>query len=146
MDQRVSIITLGVSDIKKSREFYKALGWKPVQHEHGESIVFFQCGGMVVALYPRELLAEDAGVSPAKNDEFSGITLAYNVNGKEEVHATVEQARKAGAKILKEPQDVFWGGYHSYIADPDGHLWEIAFNPFTLIDDKGRFMMEKCDD
>jgi len=146
MDQRVSIITLGVSDIKKSREFYKALGWKPVEHEHGESIVFFQCGGMVVALYPRELLAEDAGVSPAKNDEFSGITLAYNVNGKEEVHATVEQARKAGARILKEPQDVFWGGYHSYIADPDGHLWEIAFNPFTLIDDKGRFIMEACKD
>ena len=72
------------------------------------------------------------------------ITLAYNVNGKEEVHATVEQARKAGAKILKEPQDVFWGGYHSYVADPDGHLWEIAFNPFTLIDDKGRFLMEAC--
>ncbi len=146
MDQRVSIITLGVADIKKSHEFYKALGWKPVEHEHSESIVFFQCLGMVVALYPRELLAVDAGVSSAKNDEFSGITLAYNVNGKEEVHATVEQARKAGAKILKEPQDVFWGGYHSYVADPDGHLWEIAFNPFTLIDDKGRFMMGKCDD
>lgn len=142
MDQRVTIITLGVKDIPKSRAFYESLGWKPVKTEHGDSIVFFQCGGMVVALYPRDLLAEDAGVPAAKTDAFSGVTLAYNVNAKDEVHAAVEQARKAGAKILKEPQDVFWGGYHSYFADPDGHLWEIAFNPFTLVDDEGRFIME----
>ena len=143
MKQRVSIITLGIEDIPRSRAFYEVLGWKPIKHEHGGSIVFFQCGGMVVALYPRHLLAEDAGVSPDKKDQFSGITLAYNVNSKEEVHETIEQARKAGAKILKEPQDVFWGGYHGYFADPDGHLWEVAHNPFTLVDDQGRFIMEE---
>lgn len=142
MKQRVSLITLGVEDIKKSRDFYKALGWKPVEHEHGESVVFFQCLGMVLALYPHDLLADDAGVAPAKNNGFSGITLAYNVNSNEEVHEVIEQARKAGAKILKEPQDVFWGGYHSYFADPDGHLWEIAFNPFTRVDEQGRFIMQ----
>lgn len=144
MDQRVSIITLGVADLPESRAFYEAMGWKPVKHEHGESIVFFQCPGMVIALCPRDLLAQDAGVPAAKTDAFSGVTLAYNVNTKDEVHDMAEQARKAGAKILKEPQDVFWGGYHSYFADPDGHLWEVAFNPFAPLDDQGRFIMEGC--
>lgn len=142
MRQRISMITLGVEDIKKSRAFYKALGWKPVQHEHGDDIVFFQCGGMVLGLYPRDLLAQDAGISPVKKDRFSGVTLAYNVNSQEEVREITEQARAAGADIIKKPQGVFWGGYHSYFADPDGHLWEVAHNPFTQVDAQGRFIME----
>ncbi len=145
MEQRISMIGLGTLDLKRAKAFYEALGWKAIEHEHGENIVFFQCGDLVFSLYPRDLLAEDAGVENSDAKNFSGMTLAYNVRSKDDVHDAIERAKKAGAKILKEPQDVFWGGYHAYFQDTEGHTWEVAFNPFTLPDAQGRFIMEGCD-
>lgn len=128
MDQRISVITLGVKDIKASSQFYEKLGWKPSSTSN-EMITFFQAGGMVLALYPTQMLAEDALTSP-ESSGFRGFTLAQIMNTKEEVNSLIEQAVKAGGKKVKEPVEVFWGGYSGYFADPDGHLWEIAWNPF----------------
>jgi hypothetical protein len=132
MEPRISMITLGVSDLKKSRKFYeKGLGF-PVRPESQGDVVFFGLASTWLGLYPRKSLAEDAQV-PAKGSGFQGVTLAHNVRTKKEVDALLVQAKKAGAKIIKPAQEVFWGGYSGYFADPDGFLWEVAYNPHFWI-------------
>lgn len=127
MDARINVITLGVGDIKVSRKFYEALGFvaSSVSNEH---LVAFQMGGLVFCLYPMKSLAEDATVEP-NGRGFHNMTLAYNVARKNDVHRILEQAEKCGAKIVKPAQDAFWGGHSGYFSDPDGHLWEVAWNP-----------------
>ena len=126
MEQRLSVVTLGVADLARSQRFYDELGWKR-GNRHPE-VAFYQLNGIVLSLFSRERLAEDAQVS-AEGGGFSGIVLAYNARSRDEVDATLAEAEAAGAKILKPAQDVFWGGYSGYFADPDGHLWEVAWNP-----------------
>ncbi|MGP0020376.1 MAG: VOC family protein [Candidatus Sulfotelmatobacter sp.] len=133
MEQRVSIITLGVADLKRSRAFYERLGWRrSISKDDAEAIVFFQAGGMALALYPRHELAKDANVA-ADGHGFSGITLAYNGRTRAEVDSVLNQAAAAGAKIVKPAQEAFWGGYSGYFSDPDGFLWEVAWNPSFAI-------------
>ncbi len=127
MEQRISLITLGVVDLNRSREFYERLGWKRAMKDV-DGVVFFQAGGMALALYPRSDLAADATISP-DGSGFPGISLAYNTRTREEVDAVLEEAKAAGATLLKKAQDAFWGGYSGYFADPDGFPWEVAWNP-----------------
>ena len=127
MEQRVSIITLGVTDLDRSRQFYERIGWR-CSVAKSEGIVFFQSGGMAVALYPREELAKDANVAP-DGTGFQGVTLAYNARNRAEVDSVLADAVAAGAKLLKPAQEAFWGGYSGYFSDPDGFLWEVAWNP-----------------
>lgn len=134
MEQRISLVTLGVRDVAAARRFYEALGWRPAFAE--ESVAFFQVGGMVFSLFGRDALAEDANL-PAAGSGFSGIALAYNVRSPDEVAATLAEAERAGAKILKPAQQAFWGGTTGYFADPDGHVWEVAHNPHWVIADDG---------
>jgi uncharacterized protein len=127
MEQRLSIVTLGVSDLKRSREFYEHLGWRRSMVK-AEGVVFFQTGGMALALFPRNELAKDATIA-ADGQGFSGMSLAYNTRSREEVDSVLAEARNAGATILKPAEQAFWGGYSGYFADPDGFLWEVAWNP-----------------
>jgi uncharacterized protein len=131
MKPKISILTLGVSDLANSLRFYRdGLGFPTHNFKEEEGIVFFKLEGSWLALYPREKLAEDAQVE-AKGSGFAGFTLAHNVKTKAEVDRVVELAVSAGARLVKRPQEVFWGGYSGYFADPDGYLWEVAYNPFT---------------
>jgi catechol 2,3-dioxygenase-like lactoylglutathione lyase family enzyme len=140
MNQRLHIVTLGVSDLEVSRKFYsEKLGWKISRPQEG--IVFFQAGGVVLALFPREELAKDALVSSEGNG-FAGFSLAYNAQSKAEVDEIIRDLRSKGVKIIKEPQKVFWGGYSSYFADPDGYCWEVAHNPFFPFDENGNLKLE----
>ncbi len=133
MEQRVSLITLGTSDLERARRFYEALGWK-TGAEPGADVVFFQTGGMVVALWGRAALAADSAVPDSGG--FGGIGLAYNVRSPAEVDATLAEASAAGATITRAAAKTFWGGYSGVFVDPDGHPWEIAHNPrWTLADD-----------
>ena len=133
MQQRLSIVTLGVQDLARSLRFYRdGLGWQPSSASQ-EEIAFFQLGGIVLALYPREKLAEDVTVDPAGTG-FSGITLAYNTKSRDDVDAVLKLIQQLGERVIKPAQDVFWGGYSGYFADPDGHLWEVAWNPFFNFD------------
>jgi catechol 2,3-dioxygenase-like lactoylglutathione lyase family enzyme len=128
IEPRVSIVTLAVSDLSRAARFYKdGLGW-PLSSAGDEHIAFFKLSGLVLALYPRRALAEDATV-PAEGEGFRGVTLAHNVREKVQVAEVLRRAEKAGAKIVKPARDVFWGGHSGYFADPDGHLWEVAWNP-----------------
>jgi catechol 2,3-dioxygenase-like lactoylglutathione lyase family enzyme len=136
MEQRLSFITLGVADLDRSRAFYEALGWTASAYGDGKDIVFFQVGGLVLALIPREELAEDANVS-AEGSGFSGITLSHNVRSEAEVDATLAEAVAAGARLLRPGSRVFWGGYMGYFADPDGHNWEVCFNPQVPVQGDG---------
>ncbi len=130
MKPKIGIITLGVVDLKRSLVFYRdGLGFPTHDYKEEQGIVFFKLEGTWLALYPKEKLAEDLGMS-TEGSGFSGVTLAHNVNTKEEVDAAVELAVTAGAKLIKQPQEAFWGGYSGYFADPDGYLWEVAYNPF----------------
>jgi uncharacterized protein len=134
MEQRVSLITLGVSNLNRSREFYERLGWRHSMTK-AEGIVFFQAGGMALALYPRVELAKDANVAPEGNG-FNGVTLAYNTRNRSEVDSVLEEAQAAGAKVVKPAEEAFWGGYSGYFSDPDGFLWEVAWNPeFAIAED-----------
>jgi uncharacterized protein len=138
----LTVITLGVSDLARSRHFYcDDLGFSPssVSNDH---IVFLDAGGVVLALYPRDLLAKDAQLSP-KGSGFGGVTVARNVGTKAEVDAALDDARAAGAKILKPAQEAFWGGYSGYFADPDGHPWEVAYNPHWKLDAEGRVVLPR---
>ena len=135
MEQRVSLITLGVADLGRSLRFYEALGWKRGNRDDG--VVFFQLPGAIFALWARAALAEDAKVTDT-GAAFSGMTLAYNARSKADVDAVLAEAKAAGAKILKPAEDVFWGGYSGYFADPDGHVWEVAWNPGWSLDEAGR--------
>ncbi|HZB07301.1 MAG TPA: VOC family protein [Thermoleophilaceae bacterium] len=134
MEQRVSLITLGVGDLERSRAFYEALGWT-TGAAPADDVVFFQTGGMVVALWDRATLAEDSGVADAGG--WGGMTLAHNVRSPAEVDAVTEEARSAGGDIVREPAETFWGGYSAAFTDPDGHPWEIAHNPRWTIRDDG---------
>jgi uncharacterized protein len=134
MEQRVSLITLGVADLQRSREFYERLGWQRSMAE-AEGVVFFQAGGMALALYSRTELAKDAKISP-EGSGFSGIALAYNTRSREEVDSALAEAQAAGARILKPAEEAFWGGCSGYFADPDGFPWEVAWNPsFAILED-----------
>jgi catechol 2,3-dioxygenase-like lactoylglutathione lyase family enzyme len=139
IEPRLNIVTLGVADVEKAREFYEALGWRASSASQGD-IVFFQLGAMVLALYPRGLLAEDAGVEAAGGG-FAGITLAYNVRSIDEVAGFLSIAEAAGGKIVKPAQDVFWGGHSGYFADLDGHLWEVAWNPHFELNERGEVVL-----
>jgi predicted lactoylglutathione lyase len=135
MEQRVSIITLGVADLKRSQEFYERLGWRQSM-ANTEGIAFFQAGGMALALYPRLELAKDANVAP-DGQGFSGVSLAYNTSTRAEVDSVLEAAVAAGAKLIKPAKEAFWGGYSGYFSDPDGFLWEVAWNPSFAIAEDG---------
>lgn len=135
MEQRVSIVTLGVSDLSRSREFYERLGWRPSKASN-DAIVFFQAGCAALALYPRQELAQDANLA-ADSAGFRGFTLAYNARNREEVDSVLAEAERSGAVIVKPAQEAFWGGYSGYFSDPDGFLWEIAWNPFFSIEKDG---------
>ena len=130
MEQRLTVVTLGVSDLGRARGFYEALGWSTGAGPD-DDVVFFQVGGLVVSLWGRDQLAEDSGVEDSGG--WGGITLAHNVRSPEEVDAVIEEARKAGARIAREPAETFWGGYSSVFVDPDGHPWEVAHNPHWTI-------------
>jgi predicted lactoylglutathione lyase len=134
MDQRISLITLGVTDVPRARAFYEALGWMADAQPDAET-VFFQAGGIVVGLWVRAKLAADSGVQDAGG--WGGITPAHNVRSRQEVDAIIEQARAAGATIGREPAETFYGGYAGVFHDPDGHAWEIAHNPFWTVRDDG---------
>lgn len=130
MEQRVSLITLGVADVARSTAFYAALGWRG--HEV-DGTVFFQAGGQAVVLWDRRLLAADAGIEPDQPGGFGGIALAHNVRTREEVDEIMDVAERAGATITAPARATFYGGYAGYFTDPDGHVWEVAHNPgFTL--------------
>lgn len=135
MEQRYSIVTLGVADLERSASFYEGIGWRRVKM-NTENIVFFQCVGVALALYPKDKLAADVGIDAVGNG-FSGVTLAHNARSKPDVDTALKEAEAAGGVIVKPAQDVFWGGYSGYFQDPDGHLWEVAFNPFFALDDAG---------
>jgi uncharacterized protein len=126
VDQRLSLITLGVADVERARAFYEALGWS-TGAEPGDDVVFFQAGGMVVALWDRARLAEDSGVEDGGG--WGGVTLAYNVRSPAEVDAVIAEAEAAGAAIPRAGAETFWGGYSGVFVDLDGHPWEVAHNP-----------------
>lgn len=135
MEQRISLITLGVNDLAESTAFFERLGWRrSVKQVQGVS--FFQCGGVAISLYPRLKLAADAG-APPDGRGFSGVTLAYNTRSKQDVDAVLAEATSAGATIVKPAQEAFWGGYSGYFRDLDGHFWEVAWNPGFPLDDAG---------
>lgn len=131
MEQRVSLITLGVADLARSAAFYERLGWVRSMRK-AEGVAFFQAGGMVLALWPRTELVKDAGVTDG-GAGFHGMALAQNTRSRAEVDAILGEAVAAGGTMVKPARETFWGGYAGYFADPDGFLWEIAWNPgFTL--------------
>ena len=133
MEPRISIITLAVSDLPRSVEFYRDGLGLVLFDDNTESIAFFKNRGTWLSLYPREALAAEVGI-PVEGSGFSGVTLAHNVRTPEEVDALLEVAVSAGATLVKPAQDTFWGGYSGYFADPEGYLWEIAWNPHAWIE------------
>ena len=133
MEPRISIVTLGVTDLPRAVEFYRDGLGLPLYDENTESIAFFQNRGTWLALYPREALAKDVG-SDATGSGFSGVTLAHNVRTREEVDDLLDVAVAAGATLMKPAEDTFWGGYSGYFADPEGYLWEVAWNPHFWIE------------
>jgi catechol 2,3-dioxygenase-like lactoylglutathione lyase family enzyme len=135
MEQRISLITLGVHDLAASTAFYEALGWRRSMLQ-AEGVSFFQCGCMVFALWPWASLAADAGVSPERSGA-GGFALAYNARTRGEVDAVLAEVAALGALIVKPAGEVFWGGYSGYFSDLDGHLWEVAWNPGFALDAAG---------
>jgi predicted lactoylglutathione lyase len=134
MEQRLSLVTLGVGDLARARAFYEALGWQ-TNAAPDDDVVFFQAGGMAVALWGRTELADDSGVTDGGG--WGGITLAHNVRSREEVDAIVAEAERAGAQVTRAPGETFWGGYTGVFVDPDGHPWEVAHNPHGTIAEDG---------
>jgi catechol 2,3-dioxygenase-like lactoylglutathione lyase family enzyme len=134
MEQRLSLVTLGVRDLPRARTFYEALGWQSGAGPD-DDVVFFQAPGMIVALWDRAALAADSGVDDGGG--WGGVTLAHNVRSPAEVDEAVEEARSAGAVIAREPAETFWGGYSGVFVDPDGHPWEVAHNPHWRVADDG---------
>jgi uncharacterized protein len=137
MEQRISIVTLGVSDLARARAFYEALGWRG---QEVEETVFFQVGPLVLVLWARAKLAADSGV-PDDGRGFDGVTLAQNVRSADEVDAVVAAAAEAGATVARKPGPTFYGGYAGVFLDPDGHAWEIAHNPGFTITDEGAVVL-----
>jgi predicted lactoylglutathione lyase len=138
MEQRVTLITLGVADYDRANAFYLGLGWTPALEI--EETTFFQANGVIVTLWAREKLAPDMGIAD-DGARWSGIALAHNVRSKDEVHEVVEQARANGAEITREPSDTFYGGYAGAFRDLDGHAWEVAYNPGFGLDDDGNVVL-----
>ncbi len=136
---RVTLITLGVENLAREIEFYEAMGLSR-RMKQAEGVAFFEAGGIILGLFGRGALAEDAKVENSKPG-FSGVALAYNVATEPEVDQVLKAARAAGGKILKKAERVFWGGYSGYFADPEGHLWEVAHNPQVTFDDRGVMLM-----
>jgi uncharacterized protein len=134
VEQRLSLVTLGVGDLGRARAFYEALGWQ-TGAEPDAAVVFFQAPGMIVALWDRAALAEDSGVEDGGG--WGGVTLAHNVRSPAEVDAAIAEARAAGATVAREPAETFWGGYSGVFVDPDGHPWEVAHNPHWRVADDG---------
>jgi uncharacterized protein len=134
MEQRLSLVTLGVSDLARARAFYEALGWKTGAAPE-DDVVFFQAGGMIVALWGRDQLAEYSGVSDSRG--WGGVTLAHNVRSPDEVDVVIAEAEAAGATISRQGAKTFWGGYSGVFVDPDGHPWEVAHNPHWTIAEDG---------
>lgn len=142
MEQRLSMIALGVRDLQKSIAFYEdVIGWRAAPGPPG--IAFFDLNGLVFSLYPIDELAKDMGDDPPHGDELvsQGFALAHNARGRDDVDAIFARLRSNGVNIVKDPEEAFWGGYSGYFSDPDGHRWEIAYNPFWPIDDDGRIDM-----
>lgn len=137
MEQRVSLITLAVQDMDLAAKFYEALGWQRVQTQDG--VVAFDLIGQTLGLYPRAALAKDLGLNEDEIGGFSGVTLGYNVRDADDVAPVLQKAEKAGGRIVKPAQSVFWGGFHGYFADLDGHIWEVAHNPFSQLREDGAF-------
>ncbi|MEM7469837.1 MAG: VOC family protein [Pseudomonadota bacterium] len=137
LEQRVSLITLGVEDMERSAEFYEALGWTRVESQDG--VIAFDLIGQTLGLYPRAGLEEELGLKPGTLSGRAALSLAYNVREKSQVAAVLGLVAQAGGKMLKSAQDVFWGGHHGYFEDIDGHLWEVAFNPFSPLRADGAF-------
>jgi catechol 2,3-dioxygenase-like lactoylglutathione lyase family enzyme len=138
MEQRVSLITLGVADLGRARRFYEALGWTTRAAPAGD-VVFFQAGGLVVALWSRAALAEDSGVDDGGG--WGGITLAHNVRSPADVDAVLAEAEAAGATIARRGAPTFWGGYSGVFVDPDGHPWEVAHNPHWQLTENGSVIL-----
>lgn len=145
MKQRLSMITLGVSDIAAARSFYEALGFEAEPFD-SDSVVFFDMNGVILGLFGHQALAQDANVkgAPLKNpaeQAFRGVSVSMNLETKDDVDRALADAEAAGAEIAKPAEDVFWGGYSGYFKDPDGHLWEVAYNPFWTFDAKGQVVL-----
>ena len=138
MEQRISIITLCVSDLKKARAFYDALGWKVASEDQAEEIVAYSLQNMVLALYPWDKMVDEVKI-PAERSGYSAFTVAYNLNSENEVNDMLEEAQKAGGQLIKPAEKVFWGGYSAFFSDPDGNLWEVAYNPFSALGPNGEF-------
>lgn len=139
MQPRLTLVTLGVEDMLRARRFYEALGFQASSASQ-DSVTFFAAGGVVLGLYGRQSLADDARIMNSKSG-FSGITLAHNVGSEAEVDTVIAEAVNAGAHLLKPGQKVFWGGYSGYFADPDGHLWEVAYNPMAPLNEAGHMTL-----
>lgn len=137
MNPRINLVTLGVADIARARGFYERLGFK-ASSASNENVAFFDANGIVLGIFGYDALAHDAQVAAATPPAFRGVTLAWNAESEKAVDAIIAHAVKAGARLLKQPQKVFWGGYSGYFSDPDGHLWEVAHNPFFPINDRGQ--------
>jgi predicted lactoylglutathione lyase len=135
MEQRVTLITLGVTDLARSTAFFERLGWKR-SFTRAAGVSFLQCGAIVVSLWPRTELAKDAGI-PVEGTGFSGFSIAHNTRSKQEVDAVLAEAKLAGGEVVKPAEDAVWGGYSGYFQDLDGHLWEVAWNPGFPFDENG---------
>ena len=131
MKQKLSLITLGVVDIERSVRFYESLGWVSVARNIGDDVAFFEMGGVHLSLFGRDDQAAETGIPPAASARSSSFTLAHNEPSEAEVDRAFEEFLLAGATEVKRPAPTAWGGYSGYVADPDGHLWEVAFNPFS---------------
>jgi predicted lactoylglutathione lyase len=142
MDQRVSMITLGVADVGRAKTFYERLGW---QGQTVQQTVFFQIGGLALVLWGRQELADDAGLEHARTNEFGGVALAHNVGSPSEVDAAIRLAEEAGATVTRRPEKTFYGGYAGYFTDPDGHAWEVAHNPGFVMHEDGTITVPDFD-
>lgn len=140
MEPRLSLITLGVADVARARRFYEALGFKAGRASK-EAVAFLDAGGVVLALWSRASLAEDAAVAD-KPTGFAAIAIAHNARSEAEVDKALDEAVAAGGKLIKGAAKTFWGGYSGYFADPDGHLWEVAHNPYFNFDAAGRVVLD----
>lgn len=143
MEQRLSLVTLGVADLARAKSFYEnVVGWRAAPSP--PEVAFFDLNGVVFSLFPNSELAKDYG-GELSDAGFQGFALAHNLRSEAEVDTLFEQLKQRGAKIVKEPQKAFWGGYSGYFEDPDGHKWEVAYNPFWTILDDGRVSMRAAD-
>ena len=140
MEQRLSLVTLGAESVARARAFYERLGWRASPAGGGGDVAFFQLNGMALSLFGRRALAADAAIADSQPG-FSGVTLAQNLDSPQAVDAAFAEALAAGATTLKRPETAFWGGYSGYFSDPDGHIWELAHNPFFPLDANGNLLL-----